>query len=120
VGLTPEAAGKLLSYPWPGNVRELRNAMERAVTLTPHDHVTVEDLPNRIVEYQRSHLVLMEETELVTLEEMERRYILQVLQAVGGSRSIAAKTLGLDRTTLWRKLERFRIEAPASRPEDKR
>jgi DNA-binding NtrC family response regulator len=118
VGLTPEAAEKLLGYPWPGNVREVRNVMERAVTLTMHDHVTVEDLPDRIVEHQRSELVLTEETELVTLEELEKRYILQVLQAVGGSKSIAAKTLGLDRTTLWRKLERFRIEPPASKPDN--
>jgi two-component system response regulator HydG len=117
VGLTPEAAEKLLGYPWPGNVRELRNVMERAVTLTLHDHVMVQDLPDRIVEHQRSDLVLTEETELVTLEELEKRYIMQVLQAVGGSKSIAARTLGLDRTTLWRKLERFRIEPPASKPD---
>lgn len=114
LGLVPQAAEKLLNYSWPGNVRELQNTIERAVTLAVHDHITVDDLPDRIVQHKRSHVVLTDETELVTLEEMEKRYILQVLQATGGSKSATAKTLGLDRTTLWRKLERFRIEAPRS------
>jgi DNA-binding NtrC family response regulator len=114
LGMTPEVGEKLLSYPWPGNVRELENVMERAVALTTRDHITVEDLPERIARHKRSQLVLTDETELVTLEEMEKRYIFQVLQAVGGNRSVAAKTLGLDRTTLWRKLERLQIEPPKS------
>jgi two-component system response regulator HydG len=105
--LTPEVGDKLLAYPWPGNVRELANVIERAVALTQHDHVTVHDLPEKIAEHRRSHVVLTDATEFVTLEEMERRYILQILEAVGGSKSVAARTLGLDRTTLWRKLERY-------------
>jgi DNA-binding NtrC family response regulator len=105
--LTPEVGEKLLAYPWPGNVRELANVIERAVALTHHDHVTVHDLPEKIAEHRRSHVVLTDATEFVTLEEMERRYILQILGAVGGSKSVAARTLGLDRTTLWRKLERY-------------
>jgi transcriptional regulator with PAS, ATPase and Fis domain len=106
------AARALRANPWRGNVRELQNTMERAVTLAANDHITVDDLADRIVSHKRSHVVLTDDAELVTLEEMEKRYILQVLQASGGSKSVAAKTLGLDRTTLWRKLERFRIEAP--------
>jgi two-component system response regulator HydG len=109
--LTPEVGEKLLAYPWPGNVRELANVIERAVALTHHDHVTVHDLPEKIAEHRRSHVVLTDATEFVTLEEMERRYILQILEAVGGSKSVAARTLGLDRTTLWRKLERYQVEA---------
>ena len=114
-GITPEVGEKLLAYCWPGNVRELHNAIERAVALTIHDHITVDDLPGRIVEHKRSHVVLTDESELLTLEEMEKRYILQVLQATGGNKSLAAKALGLDRTTLWRKLERLQIEAPKSK-----
>ena len=108
--MTAEVGEKLLSYPWPGNVRELENVIERAVALTTHDHITVQDLPEKVAEHRRSHVVLTDETEFVTLEEMEKRYILQILAAVGGSKSVAARTLGLDRTTLWRKLERYQIE----------
>jgi two-component system response regulator HydG len=108
--MTPEVGEKLLAYPWPGNVRELQNVIERAVALTQHDHITVQDLPQKVAEHRRSHVVLTDETEFVSLEEMEKRYILQILAAVGGSKSVAARILGLDRTTLWRKLERFHIE----------
>jgi len=109
--ITAEAGEKLLAYPWPGNVRELQNVIERAVALTHHDHVTVRDLPEKVAEHRQSHVVLADETEFVTLEEMEKRYILQILAAVGGSKSVAARTLGLDRTTLWRKLERYQVDA---------
>ena len=108
--LTAEVGEKLLAYPWPGNVRELQSVIERAVALTHHDHITVQDLPEKVAEHRRSHVVLTDETEFVTLEEMEQRYILQILAAVGGSKSVAARILGLDRTTLWRKLERFQVE----------
>jgi DNA-binding NtrC family response regulator len=108
--MTAEVGEKLLAYPWPGNVRELSNVIERAVALTHHDHITVQDLPEKVAQHRRSHVVLTDETEFVTLEEMEKRYILQILAAVGGSKSVAARILGLDRTTLWRKLERYQIE----------
>jgi two-component system response regulator HydG len=108
--MTPEVGKKLLGYSWPGNVRELQNVIERAVALTQHDHITVQDLPEKVAEHRRSHVVLTDETEFVSLEEMEKRYILQILGAVGGSKSVAARILGLDRTTLWRKLERYQIE----------
>jgi two-component system response regulator HydG len=109
--MTAEVGEKLLAYPWPGNVRELQNVIERAVALAHHDHVTVRDLPEKVAEHRQSHVVLADETEFVTLEEMEKRYILQILAAVGGSKSVAARTLGLDRTTLWRKLERYQVDA---------
>jgi two-component system response regulator HydG len=109
VGIATEAAQVLMRYRWPGNVRELQNCIERAVALAQHDHLTVDDLPNRIVDYKLSHVVVAAENpaELVTIDEMERRYILRVLEAFNGNRTLAAKTLGLDRTTLWRKLERY-------------
>lgn len=118
VGIDAAAAQKLLAYPWPGNVRELQNCIERAVAVALRDHITVDDLPDRIARYAPRPLVASpdERDELVTLDEMERRYVLRVLEAVGGSRSLAAKTLGLDRTTLWRKLDRYGVPAaPSSR-----
>jgi two-component system response regulator HydG len=108
-GLSGAAAERMLSYDWPGNVRELRNCMERAVALTRHREIAVEDLPDRIREHTHVRLVVAEQDprELVPLEEVERRYIRHVVRAVGGNKSEAAKILGLDRKTLYRKLQRY-------------
>ncbi len=108
-GLSTEAAERLLSYVWPGNVRELQNAMERAVALTRFDTISVDDLPDKIRSYRRSHVLIAAEdpSELVPLEEVERRYILRVMEAVAGNKTLAAQVLGLDRKTLYRKLERY-------------
>ncbi|MFS8065635.1 MAG: sigma-54-dependent transcriptional regulator [Byssovorax sp.] len=109
--LTPAAAQKLLSYSWPGNVRELQNCIERAVTLTRFDHVGVEDLPEKIRNHRTSHVLVIADdpTELVTLEEVERRYILRVLESVGGNKTAAARILGIERKTLYRKLENLGV-----------
>jgi two-component system response regulator AtoC len=111
VGLTPEAAERLSSYAWPGNVRELRNAIERAVALTRHENITVDDLPERIRAYKVSHVLVAshDPEELVNLAEVEKRYIARVLGAVGGNKSSAAKILGIDRTTLYKKLQQYKI-----------
>ncbi len=108
-GLTADAAARLMDYAWPGNVRELQNAMERAVALARYEHVTIDDLPEKVRQYRRSHVLVASDDprELVPLEEVERRYILRVLEAVGGNKTLAASTLGLDRKTLYRKLERY-------------
>jgi two-component system, NtrC family, response regulator AtoC len=110
-GLTPEAAAQLLRYPWPGNVRELANVVERAVALTANDHITLADLPKTVQERRGPEVIIgTDASELVSLEEMERRYVLHVLESVGGSRTAAAKILGVDRTTLWRRLERYGVK----------
>jgi DNA-binding NtrC family response regulator len=116
VGLTPPAAEKLLAYSWPGNVRELQNCMERAVALTRHDQITVEDLPETVRHYEATHVIWEtgDPRDLLPLEEVERRYILRALQTVGGNKSIAARVLGVDRKTLYRKLERFEAAGAAS------
>jgi DNA-binding NtrC family response regulator len=122
VGFTASVAKHLLDYDWPGNVRELHNVIERAVALSTHDHLTVDDLPEKLLKPSRPRAAIpLEPGELVSLEEMERRYILHVLEATGGSRGVAARTLGLDRTTLWRKLEKLRIgqaTTRSSKPDD--
>ncbi|MDY7233191.1 sigma-54-dependent transcriptional regulator [Hyalangium rubrum] len=117
VGLSPAAAQRLLTYGWPGNVRELQNCIERAVALTSFEQLTVEDLPERIRNYSAPRVVpeVADMSELVTLEEVERRYIQRVLEAVGGSRTLAARILGVDRKTLYRKLER-RAEEDGPKP----
>jgi len=107
-GFTNGAAEKLLGYAWPGNVRELRNAVERAVALTRFEQITIEDLPERVRSHHGSQIVLASDDpqELPPLEEVERRYILRVLESAGGNKALAARILGLDRKTLYRKLER--------------
>ncbi|WP_437480699.1 sigma-54 dependent transcriptional regulator [Sorangium sp. So ce1014] len=113
VGLSPAAAERLLAYSWPGNVREIQNCIERAVALTRYQEITVDDLPAKIREHRPSHVLVAgdDPSELVPLEEVERRYILRVLEAAGGNKTLAARILGLDRKTLHRKLDRW--EPPA-------
>ena len=109
--IDPEAAELLLGYDWPGNVRELENCIERAVTLCRLDRVTIADLPAKIRDHKPDRVVLTgdETDELPTLEDLERRYIAKVLRATAGNKSQAAKTLGLDRRTLYRRLDKHRL-----------
>ena len=110
-GLSPQAAERLLAYAWPGNVRELQNAMERAVALAQYEQVTVDDLPEKIRAYRPSHVLIAAEdpSELVPLEEAERRYILRVVESVGGNKTLAARVLGIGRKTLYRKLQLYGV-----------
>ena len=109
VGIRPEAAERLLAYPWPGNVRELVNCIERAVALTRHDELTVEDLPPKVRDHQRRTVVLVPDRldELVSMDEVERRYLEKVMEAVRGNKTQAAQVLGWDRKRLYRKLEKY-------------
>jgi two-component system response regulator AtoC len=117
VGIKSAAADKLLSYPWPGNVRELQNCIERAVALAQYDHIGVDDLPEKVREFKSSRITIesSDPSELLPMEEVERRYILRVLEAVGGNKTLAAQVLGFDRRTLYRKLERCREAVPPKR-----
>ena len=107
--ISESAAEKLMAYNWPGNVRELENCMERAVALARFDQVTIEDLPEKIRGYKASRFVVSADDadEVVTLDEVDRRYILRVLAIVGGNKVKAAEMLGVDRRTLYRRLERY-------------
>jgi two-component system response regulator AtoC len=114
-GLSAAAAERVLAYAWPGNVRELQNSMERAVALSRFEEIQVEDLPEKIRAYSPRHVVVAADdpSELVPLEEVEKRYILRVLDAHGANRTDAARTLGLDRKTLYRKLLRWGLGGDA-------
>jgi two-component system response regulator HydG len=108
-GLSSEAAAMLLAYPWPGNVRELNNCMEHAVALARSEAIAPLDLPARVRHHRPSQLIVAgdDPEALVPLDEVERRYVLRVLEAVGGHRATAARVLGVDRKTLYRKLQRW-------------
>ncbi len=114
-GISSTAAEKLLAYGWPGNVRELRNCIERAVALTRFDAIAVEDLPDNVRSYCGNQLVLASDNpaELLPMQEIERRYITHVLKVVGGNKTLAARTLGFDRKTLYRKLDSYGINGSA-------
>lgn len=111
VGISDPASERLLNYSWPGNVRELRNVMERAVALTPFDKIAVDDLPDKIRDYRSSQVFIGgdDPSELVAMQEVERRYILHVLKTVGNNKSLTAQILGLDRKTLYRKLKQYGV-----------
>jgi two-component system response regulator HydG len=112
IGLSTAAAERMMAYDWPGNVRELGNCLERAVALAHFEEIQVEDLPDKIRNQQSRRSPSMsgnELPELLTLEEVERRHVLRVLEACHGNRTDAAKILGLDRKTLYRKLLRWGV-----------
>ncbi|MCA8923371.1 MAG: sigma-54-dependent Fis family transcriptional regulator [Planctomycetes bacterium] len=110
-GISSEAARRLLEYQWPGNVRELSNSIERAVALTQHDHLIVDDLPPKLRNYTPPNTPgappPQDPEALPTLAELERQHVLRVLEAVEWNKARAARILGLDRKTLYRRLEQY-------------
>ncbi|HEX2189593.1 MAG TPA: sigma-54 dependent transcriptional regulator [Longimicrobiaceae bacterium] len=112
VRLAEETLETLQGYEWPGNVRELENALERAVVLTPEgEEVRPGTLPARITERAPTPLVSDRLPPNPTLEIIERAYIFWVLQSEGGNKSRAAEVLGIDPSTLYRKLMRYEMES---------
>jgi DNA-binding NtrC family response regulator len=111
--LQPAAVEALQEYAWPGNVRELENALERAVILTPGEHIGVDVLPERVTARRAEPLVSARTPTNPTLDAVERAYIMWVLQSEGGNKSRAAEVLGIDPSTLYRKLSRYGVEADA-------
>ncbi len=109
LSISPQAAQKLLAYSWPGNVRELENAIERAVALARFDHLTVADLPDKVRAYRPDRFLIAVDgkEEIMTLEEIDRRYILRVLALLGGNKARTAEVLGVDRRTLYRRLDKY-------------
>jgi two-component system response regulator AtoC len=109
IGLSPPVAEKLMAYRWPGNVRELQNCIERAVAFTRFDELTVDDLPEKIRDYRPTNVGIpgLGPDEVLTMDEVERRYITRMLKQLDGNKTMAAELLGLNRRTLYRKLERW-------------
>jgi two-component system response regulator HydG len=105
--LSDEVRAALQSYDWPGNVRELENALERAAILTKKDVIQLDALPARVTEPAPASLVSDRPPANPTLDLVERAYILYVLRAEGGNKAKAAEVLGIDPSTLYRKLSRY-------------
>jgi DNA-binding NtrC family response regulator len=102
--ITDEAMNVLMQYNWKGNVREVENIIERAINLMEGDTITVADLPAHI--FQKNEMKEIK-GKIPTLREMERTHILNVLKEANGDRAKAAEILGIDKTTLWRKMKRY-------------
>jgi two-component system response regulator HydG len=112
-GMSAAVAKKLLAFPWPGNVRQLQNCMERAVALARGSEIAIEDLADNVLAHNPSKLDVVgvdttgSTAATPTMDEIERRYIRQVLHDVAGNKTLAAQLLGFDRRTLYRKLDRM-------------
>ncbi|MGE5801063.1 MAG: sigma-54-dependent transcriptional regulator [Gemmatimonadota bacterium] len=105
--LSGEAEAVIMVYDWPGNVRELENALERAVTLTKGDVIPRSAIPDKISERKAEPLVAERTHANPPLDVIEQAYITWVLQAEGGNKTRAAEVLGIDPSTLYRKLSRY-------------
>jgi DNA-binding NtrC family response regulator len=105
--LAAEALDAVMVYEWPGNVRELENALEHAQVLTRGALIEASSLPERITKRRKEPLVAERSYRNPTLEVIERAYIMWVLQAEGGNKTRAAEVLGIDPSTLYRKLSRY-------------
>ncbi len=110
-GLTPEALDAMQKYSWPGNVRELENALERAAILAKEDLIPLSALPERVVEPKSDPLVSEAAQSNPTLDTIERAYIMWVLENEGGNKARTAEVLGIDSSTLYRKLSRYGLNS---------
>jgi Nif-specific regulatory protein len=119
-GFTPEALHLMQQYRWPGNVRELKNVIERGVVLARTDFIENEDLNlSTIAAANDSGELVMSAPkstfEPLSLDEVERRHIHATLKATGWNKSRTAAILGVERSTLDRKIKRYELRPPHSR-----
>ncbi|MFO0637471.1 MAG: helix-turn-helix domain-containing protein, partial [Nannocystaceae bacterium] len=107
--IAPEALAVLTRYRWPGNVRELRNVVERALVLGDGSSIELDDLPPELLHTAPASLAATppQPGTIRTLEQLERDAIAAALDATGGNKARAAALLGIDRTTLYRKLKDY-------------
>jgi len=115
--ISEEVISVFMSYDFPGNVRELEHIIERAVILADGNTIELKHLPRRFHKADSPNLDATRT--FMTLAEMEKKYILEVLEATGGSKSKTTELLGISRTALWRKLKQFKEDEQRTTPENK-
>nr|MBN2278410.1 sigma-54-dependent Fis family transcriptional regulator [candidate division Zixibacteria bacterium] len=107
--LSAEAMEALHKYDWPGNVRELENCIERAVLFSRAESIGISDFPKKVIEGRSQTVISRDEPETPTLESIEKAYIYYIMNQADGKKSRAAKMLGIDSSTLYRKLQRYKM-----------
>jgi len=110
LGISQRAKKVLLNYSWPGNVRELENTIERAVMLCEENFIDLKDLPDSIKNFEYEEEIIYPFHFNLTLEELEKKYILSVLKKTNNNKQKTAKLLGLSRPALYRKLKKYNIK----------
>jgi DNA-binding NtrC family response regulator len=105
-----EVLGALLRYDWPGNVRELENVVQRMIILTEGDKIREEVLPQHIADKHATPNNSLDYLPPQSLEEIEAYFIRKTLRETQGDRSLAAEILGIDKSTLWRKIKRYSLD----------
>jgi NtrC-family two-component system response regulator AlgB len=108
-GFSDDAVGRVIAYPWPGNLRELRNAIERAVILAKSNKISVDDLPMDLRPTSANANALPQVGELIPLEKIEEMHVRRVLERTS-SVAEAARVLGIDDATIYRKRKKMGIE----------
>jgi transcriptional regulator with PAS, ATPase and Fis domain len=109
-GVSTAVLGALMRYDWPGNVRELENIVQRMIILAESDHIDVDVLPPRLTEAKESRARALDYLPPQSLDEVEAYFIRKTLRETRGDRALAAEILGIDKSTLWRKVKRYGIE----------
>jgi len=113
-GITSEAMGALMAHTWKGQVRELENAIERAVLLGNNDYIEREDLPAAIQKNAGDNVAMDSEELDKAVQAFERHHITNILKRTEGNKTEAARLLGIDPSTLYRKMERYGIDSSSS------
>jgi DNA-binding NtrC family response regulator len=108
--MSKEALELLMSYHWPGNVRELENTIERAILLNRTDTLETGDFPERLARQNEQTVISETEPQTPTLESIEKAYIHFVMSQTDGKKAEAARILGIDTSTLYRKIERYQLK----------
>jgi DNA-binding NtrC family response regulator len=109
-GVSTAALGALMRYDWPGNVRELENVIQRMIILAESDHIDADLLPVRLTEEKEVRGRALDYLPPQSLDEVEAYFIRKTLRETHGDRALAAEILGIDKSTLWRKVKRYGIE----------
>lgn len=110
-GLTRRAQARMATYPWPGNVRELENVIGNACMMVQANIIDLEDLPESLRNPAAAAPSTSDSETLLSLEEVQKRHVLRVLQAVGGHKARAAEILGIGRATIYQMLSKMKIDS---------
>lgn len=108
-GMTTQVLGALLRYDWPGNVRELENLIQRMIILTEGDKIDVDVLPNEVQQAREGPGKALDLISPQSLDDVEAYFIRKTLRETQGDRSLTAELLGINKSTLWRKIKKYEL-----------